>query len=180
MLLQLFESIPDKRRGQGRMYKLEHVLFFSVLAVLSWAVSYRKIHTFIKEHFKFFSKKFNLKWKKTPSYSWIRKIIQWVDPIELEKAFREYSEYLADLKEWDYKFINLDGKTLRWSFDHFEDKKAVQVFSAFLTGKNIILAHEEIEWQKTNEIPVSQDLINNLGLVNCIFTSDAMHCQKKL
>jgi nucleoside-diphosphate-sugar epimerase len=42
---------------------------------------------------------------------------------------------------------------------------------------NIILAHEEIE-AKTNEIPVAQELIQKLGLTDCVFTFDALHCKK--
>jgi len=181
MLLSLFEEIPDKRRDQGKMYTQAHVLFFSVFAILSGATSYRKIYTFINEHRRYFKKKFKLKkWKKAPSYSTIRKIIKGVAPKELEVAFRKYSKFLADSKPGELLVVSLDGKVLRGSFDRFEDQAAIQVFSAFLAKKNIIIAHEEIIGQKTNEIPVAQELIKNLGLENCIFTSDAMHCQKKL
>lgn len=179
MLLTVFADIPDVRRGQGRMYKLEHVLLFTVFAALSGAVSYRKVHSFMNEHFKYLKRKFNLTWKRCPAYSSIRHIIQGVDPKEMEKAFRKYSMILAELDLENHYFVNLDGKSLRGSFDHFEDAKAIQLFSAFLTGKDIILAHEEIIGQKTNEIPVAQELIANLGLKKAVFTSDAMHCQKK-
>ena len=48
MLQTIFQEIPDKRRGQGRMYDLPNLLLFSVLAIMSGADSYRKIQTFIK------------------------------------------------------------------------------------------------------------------------------------
>ena len=179
MLETIFGHIKDNRRKQGRRYKLKEILFFSVLGILSGAKSYRTLHAFIKEHKKYWKKKFKIEWKNAPAYTTIRSIIQGVCPSELEKAFRKYAEWLAEIKSEEYNFVNLDGKTLRGSFDHFEDQKAIQVFSAFLNTKNIILAHEEIEEQKTNEIPIAQDLIKNLGLKNCIFTLDALHCQKK-
>jgi len=65
-------------------------------------------------------------------------------------------------------------KVIRWSFEHFHDKKAIQILSAFLDSK-IILAHDQIE-EKTNEIPVSQKFFNELW----VNTLDALHCQKKL
>ncbi len=68
---------------------------------------------------------------------------------------------------------------MRGSFDSFQDQKAIQILSAFLTNENLILAHEEIDC-KTNEIPTAQSLIKELELENCLFTFDAMHCQKKL
>jgi DDE_Tnp_1-associated len=40
-LLSLFSELPDPRRGQGKMYPLAPILLFTVLAMLSGAVSYR-------------------------------------------------------------------------------------------------------------------------------------------
>jgi hypothetical protein len=75
--------------------------------------------------------------------------------------------------------IAVDGKVLRGSFDSFEDKKAIQVLSFFDTLNGLILAHEIID-EKTNEIPVFQRLIKELGLGDVVYTLDALHCQKKL
>ncbi len=57
--------------------------------------------------------------------------------------------------------IAVDGKVLRGSYDHFEDKKAIQVLSFFETGQGLILAHETIE-EKTNKTPLFQRLITEL------------------
>ena len=70
----------------------------------------------------------------------------------MTQNLRLLSKYLHEQNS-DNKYIAFDGKTLRGSFDHFNDKKAIQVFSAFGSG-NIIIAYEEIE-QKTNEIPTA-------------------------
>ena len=48
----------------------------------------------------------------------------------------------------------------------------------WITTGNIILAHEKIE-EKSNEIPAAQKMIRELGLRDCIFTLDAVHCQEK-
>jgi hypothetical protein len=98
----------------------------------------------------------------------------------LEKSFREYSQKIRGLDQKKNIFLSIDGKTLRGSFDHFEDQKAVQILSVFLNGENIIIAHEEIEEQKTNEIPIAQELIKELNIEGCVLTLDALHCQKKL
>jgi len=183
MLLEMLKSIPDNRRAQARQYDLAHVILFSILAIASGADSYRKIDDFIREHFKRLMEYFKLQWKKAPAYTTIRIIIADINSEELEKAFRKYSKNLANLdngrNKGKYNFISLDGKTLRGSFDNFQDKKAIQIFSAFLEKKKIILAHEEIENHKTNEIPMAQKLIKELGLEKCVYTGDAMHCQKK-
>ncbi|MDM8544568.1 hypothetical protein QUF90_26110 [Desulfococcaceae bacterium HSG9] len=67
---------------------------------------------------------------------------------------------------------------LRGGFDHFKDRKAVQIPSAFLSDGHIIIAHEEIA-AETDEIPTAQSLMKALGLHGHIFTFDALHCQEK-
>jgi hypothetical protein len=165
------------------MYDLPNLLLFSVLAIMSGCDSYRKIHIFIKTHLKKMKKVFGAKWGKAPGYTTIRKIIQGMKGEELEKAFRKYSAMLVSLeqKENEVLRIGFDGKTLRGSFDNFHDEKAVQILSAFVANSEIIVAHKEIKGgEKTNEIPKVQELIQELGLTGCVFTGDAMHCQKKL
>lgn len=178
MLLKYLSEIDDKRRKQGQMYRLEYVLFFSILAILSGAVSYREIHSFIKIHLKRLKLLYRLKWKKAPSYGSIRYIIQKVDPLEIENCFRKYTNYLIENNIKDKtKYVSIDGKALKGSFDNFNDKKAIQVLSAFLITDELIIAHKEIS-DKTNEIPIARFLIKELGLKDCIFTFDALHCQK--
>lgn len=58
--------------------------------------------------------------------------------------------------------IALDGKTLRGSFDHINDRKAAQTLTAFASASAIVLAHTEIE-DKSNEIPAAQRMIRNWG-----------------
>jgi hypothetical protein len=177
MLLEIFNKITDHRRAQARQFDLPHILLFVVLAVTSGSHSYRMIHTFIKMNFTTLKKHYGIHWKRAPAYATIRKIIHGVNAHALEKSFREYSEMITSLRQG--RHLSLDGKTVRGSFDHFQDKKAIQVFSALFTQEELVLAHEFIEGHKTNEIPIAQQLIKDLGLSDCIMTADAMHCQKK-
>jgi hypothetical protein len=50
LLKQTLLPIPDHRRAQGKLYDLPHLLLFSILAVMSGATSYRRIHPFIRAH----------------------------------------------------------------------------------------------------------------------------------
>ena len=154
-----------------------HILLFSILAIVSGADSYRKIHAFIETHYATLNGTFGLNWKRIPVHTTIRNIIRGVSSSEIEKSFREYSATLT-VNAAGKRFVSFDGKVLRGSFDHFKDQKAVQILSAFLTDSDIILAHEEIA-TKTNEIPTAQELIKRLGLTGCIFTFDAINCQEK-
>jgi predicted transposase YbfD/YdcC len=177
MLKSFLSKITDHRRKQGRRYELEHILLFSILAILSGATSYRKIERFMAAHYDTLNELFDLDWDRIPTHTTIRNIIQGTSGTEVEKSFRGYSQELAK-SDSEKQFIGCDGKVLRGSFDHFNDQKAVQVLSAFVANSRLILAHEEIA-TKTNEIPTAHRLMEELGLSSYIFTFDALHCQEK-
>lgn len=48
LLPTVLATIPGHRRPQERLYGWEYLLLFSILAILSNAPSYRKIHRFIE------------------------------------------------------------------------------------------------------------------------------------
>ena len=176
MLQSFLFEIKDHRRRQGRRYQQGHILLFSIFAILSGATSYRKVQAFIAGRYVTLNEIFELNWKRMPAYTTIRDIIQGTDSNELEHAFREHARSLEETPK-EQQFVGCDGKVLKGSFDHFEDQKAIQILSAFVSDSNIILAHEEIE-TKTSEIPTAQYLMQRLDLTGCIFTFDALHCQK--
>lgn len=175
MLKSFLFKIKDHRRKQGRRYELGHILLFSILAILSGAKSYRKVALFMSTHYDKLNEIFELNWKRMPAYTAIRNIINGTNSEEIEKAFREYSRQLAEMKD-GHRFVEIDGKVLRGSFDHFIDQKAIQILSAFVSDSKLILAHETIE-TKTNEIPVARKLFEELGLTGAVFVLDALHCQ---
>ena len=179
-LLSLFATIADPRRAEGKLYQLPHVLLFSIFAMVSGANSYRGIRTYVKVHRKELNKAFKIKWKRPPAHTAIRYILQGLSATDVEKVFREHAANL-NLAPGGAKarVIAFDGKTLKSSFDNFNDIKAKQVLSAFAVDTALVLAHIEID-EKSNEIPAVQKLLEELDLAGHIVTCDAMHCQKKL
>jgi predicted transposase YbfD/YdcC len=177
-LLETFSQIRDHRRAEGKLYPLPQILVFCLLAMLAGATSYRKMHEFIMVHFRRLSLLFPSKMLKAPCYTQIRNIMAGLDPTDMEQAFRLHAEGLFRSEGDSLTLLAVDGKALRGSFDALKDKKATQILSVFATDGRIILAHVDIA-DKTNEIPVAQALIAELRLERCLFTFDAMHCQKK-
>lgn len=181
MLTTFFADIEDFRRPQGQRYELDKILLLSVIALLCNAKSYRDISRFIKNRFGEIKTEFGLEWKRPPAYTTIRNIIQGICKQEMEAAFRAFTQHLTHYKpgaENLYHF-SVDGKTLRRSFDHFEDQKAIQKLMFFDRDQALILGHELID-DKSNEIPAFQKLLKNLEIPCGIFSADALHCQKKL
>lgn len=181
--LKLLSQIRDPRRAQGKKWQLGPVLLATILAALSGATSYRKVHGFIETHRKRLNKAFGFGWKKAPAYSAIRTILHSLDPDEVERVFRQHAAMLSggDAGE-DVEaspVVAIDGKTLRHSFDAFNDRKAAHVLGAFAVDDVLILGHLQVDG-KSNEIPAAQQMIEALALEGRLFTLDAMHCQKKL
>ncbi len=179
-LLDILAEVPDPRRAEGKLYKLPHVLLFSILAIISGSNSYRGIVTFIDVHRRRLNRSFGLKWRRAPSHTAIRYILQGLDPAAVEAAFRRHAALLqaARIKPGTTS-IALDGKTLRGSFARFHDRTAAHVLSAFATDTRLVLAHVDIG-EKSSEIPAAQALLAELGIAeDTIVTLDALHCQKK-
>ena len=178
-LLSLLEKVPDPRRAEGKLYKLPYVLLFSILAIVTGGNSYRGIVTFIDVHRRNLNRIFGLNWRRAPAHTAIRYILRGLDPTAIEAVFRCHAARLQATRTTPGQgSIALDGKTLRGSFDNFNDRAAAQILSALATDTALVLAHIDID-DKSNEIPAAQALLAALGLASHLVTLDALHCQKK-
>jgi hypothetical protein len=177
-LLEILREIPDHRRREGKRFDLATVLLYSILAMVAGANSYRQMHEFIRVRRQMLNAAFGLDLRYSPSYCGLRLILQGVDAAAFEAAFRRHAQSLpASPETQGLTAIAIDGKTLRGSFDAFNDRKAAHMMTALRHADQIVLAHVMVA-EKTNEIPTAPEMIEALGLKGCVFTLDAEHCQK--
>ena len=146
-LLTALRDVADPRRAQGRRYPLPDLLLFTVLALMSGARSYRGIITFLDERRELLNQHFGVALKRAPAVNTLRTVLQSLDGEALERAFRHHAKDLLSIveaaRETDGRpTIALDGKTLRGSFDHINDRKAAQTLTAFASSSAI--AGEEV------------------------------------
>ncbi len=182
VLLDLLGEVKDPRRAQGQRYKLAPLLLSIVLSVLSGATSFRKMALYMAIQRDRLNQLWGTHWQDTPSYGAIRDFLAALDESSLEAVLRRHARYLANVSETasvetGIRCIALDGKALRGSAHRLDEVRARQIVSAFAQADRLVLAQCEIE-EKTNEIPVVQQLIAELGLSDCLYTADALHCQK--
>ena len=180
-LLKLFEDLPDARRPQGQRYELKYVLVSSILSILCGARSYRDIQRFIKIHLERLKELWGIDWKRAPAHTTLRDILKGIQKQILEWYFRQHSRSLneGEIESDEMVLVALDGKALQGSFDNIKDVGMLNLISAYCINNDFILGHMETD-DKSNEIPAVQQLLKGFGLKNCIYTIDAMHCQKKL
>jgi hypothetical protein len=95
-LKQSLLPIPDHRRAQGKLYDLPHRLLFSILAVMSGATSYRRIHPFIRTHQARLNEAFGCRWRRTPAYRSIRYALHGLEVQAIAPQFRAHALPLAE------------------------------------------------------------------------------------
>ena len=173
-------AIPDRRRAEGKIHGQVGVILFSIIAMPSGARSCRQIHTLIRARLSLLNGAFpSAAPPRAPAYTSARGILRRIDPNELEQAFRRHAESLDSSRAAaPSRFIAIDGKTLRQSFDAFADRKAAHALNAFAVDHRIILAHEVID-EKSNEIPAAQAMIAAMDLSERVFRLDADALPKK-
>ena len=178
VLLAALAEVPDPRHAQGRRYSMRRVLLFSVPAPLAGATSYQKIVAFIALQRERLNVALGACFRRAPAVNTLRHLFLALGRDDLEAAFRRYAcDLNAHSRPEALRTVALDGKTLRGSFDHLTDRKAVHVLSAFASDAALILAHQELAGapEETAAVPV---LMAELGLTGVLFTADAPHCQK--
>jgi hypothetical protein len=178
--LAILSTIPDHRRGQGRLFDLPHVLLCCILAVLAGADSYRSVYRFIDTRWEWLRQHTGLSWRRRPCYTGLYTILRGIDAAALEQVLRQQAAQLTEpLSDQGISAIALDGKILRASLDQAAQTPALQWLSAFRHLDHLVLG--QIHWRdgdKNNEIAAAQQLIEELGLSGQLYTLDALHCQK--
>jgi hypothetical protein len=144
-LLEILRSIPDHRRAEGKRFDLATVLLYAILAMVAGANSYRQMHEFIRIHRQRLNATIGLELPYSPSYTGLRLILRGVDPA----AFRRHAASLPTPPAVEgLTAIAVDGKTLRGSFDAFNDRKAAHMMSALRKPRS--LARERLRQRARN------------------------------
>jgi predicted transposase YbfD/YdcC len=178
-LLAALAEVRDPRRAQGQRYSLRHLLLFSVLAVLAGATSYQGIITFIALQRERLNAVFGACFRRAPAVNTLRHLFLALGRDDLEAAFRRFARGLGTRAMPEaMRTVALDGKTLRGSVDHLNDRQAAHLLSAFASDAGLILAHQELTGAP-DEIAAVPKLMAELGVTGVLFTADALHCQKE-
>ncbi len=172
---QYFEELEDTRQQGKIKYNLVEVVVMVIVAVTAGAEHWNEIAMYCRGKIEMFRGKYGLKLENgVPTDDTFQRIFAIIKPEQLEKCFRSWvkAEYRIESEE----IISLDGKTLCGSRNdnfHF-----IHMISAFASKTGIVLGQMRVD-EKSNEIPAVPELLDLIDVEGCIFTSDAMSCQKK-
>ena len=74
--LEILQSIPDRRRAEGKRFDLATVLLYTIPGMVAGANSYRQMQKFIRIHRQRLNEAFGLALRGAPSYTGLRDILQ--------------------------------------------------------------------------------------------------------
>lgn len=174
-LIKALENVPDFRRPRGKRYSLASVLTLACVAIMCGYRSYSAIAEWgrnYKDNSELLVAMGFVK-HKTPCASTFFDIFCHVEWDALEKVLHVWAESVLG----DYynpllrEAVAIDGKTLRGS----RKQGAVEshLLSAVSHHSGITLAQKAVN-EKTNEIPVTLEVLKSIALHGRVVTVDAL------
>lgn len=128
------------------------------------------IVTFAENKAKFF--KDNLEIEKIPSKATMSRVLSVIDGQKVAQVIIDIMKTAFNKNE---KVIAVDGRsTSKTDKPH----SVLQIITAYLTESGVVLGQEKIN-EKTNEIPVLQQMLEYMNIKGKTITADALHCQKE-
>jgi len=128
------------------------------------------IVTYGKENLIFFRETFEI--GKIPSRSTLTRIMNLVDGETVAwiivNIMRETLGVVGEVLAFDGKTICATAKG---------NREKLHIITAYLTRNGVVLGQKTVN-EKTNEIPVMQEMLKYIDLQGKVITADAMHCQK--
>ena len=168
-----FEIIEDTRKQGYVEHKLSDILTIVMCAVLCGLDQLSEIVSYAKNKSEFFSEAFFI--EKIPSKSTFCRVLNMVDGDEVSKIIIEImKENILNLGE----IVAVDGKCMRSTARKENPNSALQILTAYFTESSVVLGQESIH-EKTNEIPIFQEMLDHIDISGKIITADALHCQKE-
>lgn len=169
-------DIPDPRQPHRVLYGLGDVLFIAVCATIAGAQHWTDMEVFARER-RDWLKKFIPIQEDTPSHDTFSRIFGLISPETFEECFLGWMQSIVEDK--DSKFVAIDGKTLRRSYDKKRNKAAIHIVSAWASANGVVLGQLKTSG-KSNEITAIPELLDRLDISNSVVTIDAMGCQKAI
>jgi len=171
-----FSTVDDPRTGNRKTHRLLDIIGLTIIAVISGADNYTAIEQFGAAKLEFLRQFFPFK-NGIPSHDTIGRCFSIMQAKQVEAAFASWVKDLSELT--DGEVIAIDGKTLRGSHDHHQDKGAIHMVSAWAADNGLCLGQLKVA-DKSNEIVAIPKLLKLLDLEGCIVTIDAMGTQKEI
>ena len=171
-----FKDIEDQRHPSYIEHDICDILIIIMCSVLCGLDGLAELVVFAQKRANLFKKKFGI--SQIPSKPTFSRILNMMDGdavagaiIEVMKERTKFISHMANI-------VAVDGKAIRSTTKKGKPNSALQILTAYLTGTGVVLGQKEVH-EKTNEIPVFQQMLGFLNISGKTVTADALHCQKE-
>lgn len=172
----LFADLEDPRQAHKVRHSLEDIVLLAIFAVISNAQSWTEIEAFGQAKQDWLKQYLRLE-NGIPSHDTIQRVFQVLEPSVLMSRFIQWTQSVMEVSEG--RFIAIDGKTVRGSYDQNREQQALHLVRAWATEQGLLLGHQKVA-EKSNEITAIPEVLKLLALKGCIVTIDAMGCQTEI
>lgn len=192
LIVRIHKNVDEPRMKGMIHHDLCDIVVIVFLATLCGCEAWTEFEDFGRCHKKWLSQFLKLPFG-IPSHDTFERVFSMLDPIQLERATTSFIidcmekiKKMAEEKQPKdcevYQQVSVDGKALRGSGRNHqpgsnEEIRNLQLLHVYNCSEEWCMFTRAIE-DKTNEIPVAQELLSTLNLHHTIVSFDAMNTQK--
>ncbi len=158
---------------EERLRERLSMLIIIMTAVLCGLDQLQDIVLFAQERIHFFTNNFGI--PSIPSKPTLSRLLNMV---KAEAIISVIVEIMKEEAQNIGEILAFDGKAIRSTSKKGKPHSALQILTAYMVESGVVLAQESID-EKTNEIPVMQEMLDYVDIKDKIITADSMHCQRE-
>ena len=178
-LLTILAEVPDPRHKKGRRHSLVSILASMVIGLMTGHKGYTSIAVWLRSQPEL-AEALGFRSAKTPCAATLHNVLKRLDVVGLEACLTRWVfsklESLQVLKTRHLEGVAIDGKELRGSKDPATGYRT-HLLAAVSHELGIPLAQCAVSG-KTNEIPISTELLKAFDIVGKVVTTDALLTQR--
>lgn len=175
-LLDMLADVPDFRKCRGKRHPLQAVLGLIVIAMMAGYRTYSAIAEYGRTYAPKLAEALGFTHKKTPCAATLHHLLKNIEVKALETTLSQWAKnVLTQIATQEAEAIAIDGKTLIGS--QKQDAVISHLLSAVSHQLGITLAQQPVN-SKTNEIPISKEILQALDVAGKIVTTDALLTQR--
>jgi len=168
-------AIPDPRKRRGHRYDLPFLLTCLVAALLCDCNSLEAVGRWTRDQQALLTRVCGRRRHCTPTGSLYRRLLPRLSVAHVERALGSWVQQTRPLR--DREPLSFDGKTVRGARTAAQAAPHLLSVSTHTTHETLVQVRVD---DKTNEIPVAQELLPHLALRGRVVTADALHTQTAL
>lgn len=176
-LIDILAEVPDPRNAKGKRHPLRAILALAVIAMMCGYRSYSAIAEWGRTYASDLVKALGFTRDKTPCAATLHNLFKQLDIAQLEVVLTQWG--VETLESHPVACppiaVAIDGKTLRGSAK--QQATVSHLLSVVSHQLGVTIAQKAVD-TKTNEIPISTEILSAFDMTGKIVTTDALLTQR--